>query len=90
VIFKEPRMANTQTLQEYDAAKWERAKAAVKLNAGIDIASDTGSASAKGITLIWVYDAKARALVVTLAKRSWYDPSTEEIEADIALWLGGA
>lgn len=86
---KESRLKNTATTNEQsfngvDAAKWERIKAVVKTATGIDMATDAGAGSAKGIQIAWSYDPIKQTLDTTLVKRSWYDPSETTIEQKIA------
>lgn len=50
--------------------------------AGIPISGNAGTASKQGVTVSWSYDGET--LSITVEKRSWYDPSMEEIEARIA------
>lgn len=83
-------MPDTQIFASIDAAKWDRIQAAVKAKAGIDISSDFGVASAKGITISWNYVPVAENLVIRLVKRSFYDPSSDTIDIDIAQWIDAA
>lgn len=73
-----------------DLAKWERIKLAVQAKAGITISTDVGAASAKGITIGWVYSPGTQDLTITLVKRSFFDPSEETIDTDIKTWVAGA
>lgn len=83
-------MADAQTFTGIDAAKWERIQDLVKQKAGITIATDGGTASAKGITLLWSYIPALETLAITLVKRSFYDPSEQTIDTDIAQWIAQA
>lgn len=83
-------LADSQTFTNIDAAKWECIKAAVKDKAGISITTDTGVASAKGITISWTYASAAETLLISLVKRSFYDPSETTIDQDIATWIQAA
>lgn len=75
---------DTQTFPQVDPDKWERIKNAVLAKTGIVIGQDVGSATAKGITLSWVYDPNTQMLSVTIVKASWYDPAEDKIAARIA------
>lgn len=77
-------MADSQTFQCIDADKWLRIKEVVLNKAGIGINSLVGNGSAKGITLSWSYSPDTQVLITTLVKRSFYDPSADVIEADLA------
>jgi hypothetical protein len=79
-----PDTSSIQSFGNIDQAKWDRIKAAVKDKAGIDISANTGQATAKGITLSWAYDQSTSNLTVNLVKRSWFDPSSDVIESDLA------
>lgn len=79
-----------QTFTNIDAAKWLRIQASVKAKAGIDITTDTGIASAKGITISWTYTQATEALLISLVKRSFFDPSEQTIDTDIAQWIASA
>jgi len=83
-------MADSQTFQGIDADKWLRIKEAVLNKAGIGINSLIGSGSAKGITLSWSYSPDTQVLITTLVKRSFYDPSAEVIDSDIAAMVAAA
>jgi hypothetical protein len=83
-------MADTQSFSNIDGAKWSRIQVAVKAKAGIDISSDFGVASSKGITISWNYVAPTETLVIKLVKRSFYDPSSDTIDTDIAQWIEAA
>jgi len=83
-------MADTQTFQDVDAAKWERIKSQIKAKAGIEISTDSGIASEKGVKLAWGYNAADSTLSVTLVSRAFYDPSAATIDTDIAQWIASA
>lgn len=83
-------MADAQVFQNIDAAKWERIKDQIKAKAGIDIATDAGIASEKGVKLSWGYNSAESTLSVTLVSRAFYDPSSATIGADIAQWVQNA
>lgn len=83
-------MPDTQTFLNIDAAKWARIHASVKAKAGIDISSDFGVASAKGITISWNYAPATEILVIKLVKREWIDPSANDIDTDILQWIDEA
>lgn len=71
---------DTQTFENIDAAKWARIQALVLSKTGINIAKNEGAATAKGITLGWVYDPAGLTLKTTLVKREWFDPSEKDID----------
>lgn len=81
---------DSQTFSNIDPAKWQRIQASVKAKAGIDITTDTGIASAKGITISWTYTATTETLLISLVKRSFYDPPEATIDTDIAQWIAQA
>lgn len=54
--------------------------------AGLDPSKPTGEASGKGVTIGWSLSADG-TLAVTI-KRSWFDPSMQEIERDIQQIVG--
>lgn len=83
-------MDDTQKFTGVDPDKWSRIKAAVLAKSGISIQTDVGAATAKGITLGWIYAPETGALSVTLVKRSFYDPSEETIDTDIKTWVEAA
>jgi hypothetical protein len=57
---------------------------------GIGINSFVGNGSAMGITLSWSYSPNEQVLITTLAKRSFYDPSEQDICTDIAAMVKAA
>ncbi|HLH36012.1 MAG TPA: hypothetical protein VKX41_15170 [Alloacidobacterium sp.] len=69
-----------QQFTPFTPVNWETLKAAVKEKTGIDITSDAGLASSRGITLRWAYDAQAQTLEVQLMDRKWYDPDEPAID----------
>lgn len=77
-------MADIQTFQGIDEPKWERVKALITKETGIEIATDSGDAKKSGIELSWIYDPITSVLSVTLVKRAFYDPSEATIEGDIS------
>jgi hypothetical protein len=81
---------DSQTFSNIDAAKWQRIQASVKSKASIDITTDTGIASAKGVTISWTYTLAIENLLISLVKRSFYDPSQATIDTDIAQWISAA
>jgi hypothetical protein len=83
-------MADSQTFQGIDPAKWDHFRELVLNKAGIGINSLIGNGSAKGITLSWSYSPDAQVLTTTLAKRSFYDPSEQDIARDIAAMVKAA
>lgn len=83
-------MADTQTFPNVDAAKWARIKDLIKDKAGIEIASDSGIASEKGVKLAWGYNAAELSLSVTLVSRAFFDPSEKTLDTDIAQWITSA
>jgi hypothetical protein len=83
-------MLDTQSFSNIDAAKWARIQASVKDKAGIDMVSNIGAGTAKGLTIGWVYHTDSQILAVTVVKRSFYDPSESTIDADIAQWIASA
>lgn len=83
-------MADTQTFQNIDAAKWARIEAAVKAKGGITISNNDGEASAKGVDIKWDYLPDALSLTVTLVSRRFFDPSSAEIDTDLATWVAAA
>jgi hypothetical protein len=83
-------VADSQTFQGIDLAKWEHFRELVLNKAGIGINSLVGNGSAKGITLSWSYSPDAQALVITLAKGSFYDPSKQDIGTDISAMVKAA
>lgn len=83
-------MADTQTFSNIDGAKWARIQAAVKAKAGIDASGNVGAGGAKGIQISWNYDPTALTLEILLVKRSFYDPSEQAIDTDIAQWIASA
>jgi hypothetical protein len=83
-------MADSQTFQNIDPAKWQRIKDQIKAKAGIEITTDAGIASEKGVKLAWGYNSAGSSLSVTLVSRAFYDPKTETIDADIAQWIASA
>lgn len=83
-------MQDTHQFSGIDAAKWQRIQAQVKAKVGVDVTGDVGDATAKGIELSWSYNATTLDLSITLVKRTWFDPSQSEIDADIASWIPAA
>lgn len=81
---------DTQTFPQVDPDKWERVKDAVHAKTGIIVGSDVGSATAKGVTLSWVYDPNTEMLSVTIVKTAWYDPSQDKIAAKISAAINAA
>lgn len=79
-----------QTFQNVDQFKWQRIVAKVKAEAGIDMVNTMGSASAKGVTISWVYSADTQTLVVDLVKREFFDPNEQTIDQKIAAWVAAA
>jgi hypothetical protein len=68
--------------------QWIRVKSAVLAKTSIAITTDSGEASAKGLTISWNYaDGK---LLITVLKHAWYDPSLETIDADISDMIADA
>jgi hypothetical protein len=86
----------TQTFEGVDQFKWARICDKVKQLSGIDMSINMGSAtapaeaSAKGLTISWVYSSTDKRLVIDLIKRSWFDPSVADIEERIAAWIQSA
>lgn len=80
-------MPDTQVFKDVDAAKWQRIKDAIKAKSGIEITTDAGIASAKGIKLGWSWLEADKSLAVTQIERSFFDPSEGKIDADIAQWI---
>lgn len=78
------------TFTGIDSAKFGRIKDSVLNKGGIAIISNTGSASAKGVTISWVYSPDTGTLLVNVDKRSWFDPSEDSIEQDITAWIEAA
>lgn len=64
--------------------QWKAIKDKVLSEAGVVMAGDSGSASAKGITIGWDYVEQTQQLTVTLINRQWFDPSPETIEQKIS------
>lgn len=83
-------MADTQTFPNIDAAKWQRIKDQIKAKAGIEIGSDSGIATEKGVKLAWGYNAAESTLSVTLVSRAFYDPPEKTLDTDIAQWIASA
>lgn len=83
-------MADVLKFANIDNSKWLRICAAVKDKAGIDMVSNIGAATAKGITIGWVYEPGTQDLSVTVTKRSFYDPSEATIDSDIEQWIAQA
>ena len=83
-------MEDSQQFTGIDPAKWDRIRLKVLNEAGIDITSNLGSGSAKGISLSWSYVPDSETLTATLVKRSWYDPSEAVIETDLAAMVTAA
>lgn len=77
------------TFTGIDAAKFQRIQEKLQAQ-GILVASAKGSATAKGITVDWLFDPDAGTLEVNVDKRAWYDPSESTIEADLQQWIEGA
>lgn len=82
-------MADTQTFQNVDAAKWQRIKDALIAKANITITSDAGEAEAKGIDIAWEYNPIALTLVVTLEKHPFLEPASL-IDKEIAEAIASA
>src|ERR1017187_2728631 len=78
-----------QTFNGIDLARFARICAAVKSKTGFTISGSSGQVSGKGITVGWSYDGVS-VLVLTVIKRSWYDPSLATIEADLAGLVAGS
>lgn len=83
-------MADTQTFTGIDADKWARIEAAVKAKGGITISHNDGEAEAKGVDIKWDYLPATLTLLITLVSRKFFDPSSAEIDADLATWIAGA
>lgn len=83
-------MQDTHQFSGIDAAKWQRIKDQVKAKVGVDISSDVGDATAKGIELSWSYNAATLDLSIALVKREWFDPSQTEIDTDLDTWIPAA
>jgi len=79
-----------QTFQGINPAKWDHFRELVLNKAGIGINSLVGNGSAMGITLSWSYSPNEQVLTTTLAKRSFYDPSEQDIGTDIAAMVMAA
>jgi hypothetical protein len=78
------------TFQNVDQAKWARIQNKVKEALGIDMSKTMGSATAKGVTISWVFSSDMQTLVVDLVKREFFDPSEKEIDQKIADWIASA
>ena len=81
-------MADTETFNNVDDAKWLAIKNVVKERAGLDIQSNTGEEKVKGVTFKWDYDGSS-TLQITIVDTSWYDPSAASIEEQLAKWIDG-
>lgn len=81
-----------RVFENIDAAKWERIKLKIKQTVGIDMNTPTnmGYGSAKGMTIYWCYAPETHVLATDLFKRSFVDPSAQEIDHRLADWINAA
>lgn len=70
--------------------KWHRICDQVHDKTGITISNLSGQASAKGLTVAWDYNSDNLRLTLSLVHRSWYDPSTDNIDTQIKAWVNAA
>lgn len=80
-------MSDTQSFPNIDTSRWQAIRDSAHVKAGITISADSGEAEEKGVAISWAYDPSSETLEVTLVKRSWYDPSAKDIDADIKAWI---
>lgn len=62
---------------------WSELKINITKDAGLVLAGDEGTSTAKGIQYSYKYDIAAQTLEITELSRSFYDPSENEIETKI-------
>lgn len=82
-------MHEQQEFQPVTPEEFDKIRAEVKDKTGIEITTDAGRDSAKGITISWKYDRAKQDLTVQTLKRSWYDPSEAVIDQDIHVMIEG-